>query len=436
MTISSCSVSWKISCLGFALLIICTSCAGTSSSPLSTSARGPEVAVAPADMQRLFEQPRVRVNAKESFLYSFVGTGNGEKPAAPLTADSTGNLYGTTIYGGTGNRGTVFKLTKSGAGYVESVLYSFQSTGGTEPSSSILIDNSGALFGTTPYTGNQGCCGTIFQLIPNGKTYTQNTIATFGGYEGENPAAGLIADRAGSMYGTAEFGGTTGNGTIFKVTPSGSGYTFTPLYSFQGGSDGSAPLASLVMDKRGSLYGTTFAGGSANNGVVFEFDQDGTERVLHSFEGKGDGANPTAALIIDKAGVLYGTAEAGGNGGGTIFSLVPNNERYNFNVLYQFGGADGANPYGSVYAGGHGILYGTTFNGGSGICGSSGLGCGVVFQLRPSGSTYGERVIYDFSGGNGSNPGAGLIAPKSRDLLGTTESGGTLGTGTVFELKI
>jgi uncharacterized repeat protein (TIGR03803 family) len=274
-------------------------------------------------------------------LHSFAGS-DGEQPFAGLIADAAGNLYGTTWGGGASGRGTIFQLDPSGT---LTVLHSF--TGGSDgqrPVTGLLADAAGNLYGTTG-GGGDGGYGTVFQLDSSG---TLTVLYSFtGGTDGRNPDSGLIADAAGNLYGTINQGGdlascnspnTHGCGTVFQLTPPGS---LTVLHRFAG-SDGSRPVdwAGLLADAAGNLYGTTSAGGDCTScavqfiegcGTVFQLTPSGALTVLYSFTGGSDGGDPTAALIADTAGNLYGTTLEGGATGscnrpygcGTVFQLTP-----------------------------------------------------------------------------------------------------------------
>ncbi len=363
----------------------------------------------------------------ETVLHSFSGN-DGAQPIAGLIADGNGNLYGTAAKGGATGNGVVFKLAPGGT---YTVLYSF--TGGSDgryPQSGLIADSSGNLYGTTQFGGATGK-GAVFKVTPGG---TETVLYSFcrlpGCTDGAYPQAGLVADSSGNLYGTTPFGGAANDGVVFKLS---SGGTETVLYSFLGGGDGAFPGSSLIADGSGNLYGTTAAGGASNNGVIFKLTPGGFETVLHSFKGS-DGAGPFASPIADGSGNLYGTTAAGGapgcggSGCGVVFKLAPDGT---YAVLYSFtGGSDGANPAFGLIADGGGNLYGTTPSGGAPGCGTS--GCGVVFKLTPGGT---ETVLYTFTGlGDGAFPASDLTADSSGNLFGTTFAGGTSGDGTVFEL--
>jgi uncharacterized repeat protein (TIGR03803 family) len=287
-------------------------------------------------------------------LYRFQGGSDGFFPVAGLIADSEGALYGTTGGGGS-NNDTVFKLTPAHdkatgkTTWTENVLYRFQ--GGSDgyfPLAGLIADSEGALYGTTQ-NGGSGDNGTVFKLTPPAKgrspltqtAWTETVLYRFqSGSDGSLPAAGLIADREGALYGTTQFGGSgcqhlppgsSGCGTFFKLTPARkqTAWTESVLYRFQGGGDGSYPYAGLIADSEGALYGTTAFSGSLGNGAgtVFKLtparnQTAWTESVLYIFQGGSDGSLPLARLIADKEGALYGTTVNGGTAGrGTVFKL-------------------------------------------------------------------------------------------------------------------
>jgi len=267
-----------------------------------------------------------------SVLYSFAGYPDGANPEAGLVMDTAGNLYGTTNSGGSFlfgpfpflgpfpyDGGTVFKVDPSGS---ETVLHSFAPNGGDGaiPYAGLVMDTAGNLYGTTESGGSSGN-GTVFKVDPSGSETVLYSFTNSGG-DGAYPFAGLLMDTAGNLYGTTTQGGSSNNGTVFKVDSSGSE---TVLYSFtNSGGDGQSPEAGLIMDAAGNLYGTAHGGGSFGNGIVFKVDPSGSETVLHGFTGSGgDGADPEAGLIMDKAGNLYGTTAFGGSSdNGTVFKLT------------------------------------------------------------------------------------------------------------------
>ena len=364
-------------------------------------------------------------NSSSSYevLHSFGGSGDGSVPLASLIKVK-GTLYGTTAAGGASAEGTVFSITPSGT---ETVLHSFGGSGdGTQPYAA-LLKVKGTLYGTT-YQGGGGSNGTVFSITPSG---TETVLHSFGGTtnDGVFPYAGLLNVK-GTLYGTTYYGGTNSYGTVFSITPSG---TETVLYSFAGheNGDGLEPEAGLINVKS-TLYGTTSGGGTYYGGTVFSITPSGTETVLHSVGGSGDGTYPYAGLINVK-GTLYGTTVAGGSstcrhytldGCGTVFSITPSGTE---RVLYNFAGGsgDGANPYAGLLNV-NGTLYGTTEEGGV-------HGHGTVFKITTRGK---ETVLHSFGrSGDGAHPYAGLINVNGT-LYGTTARGGTNNDGTVFSLTL
>jgi uncharacterized repeat protein (TIGR03803 family) len=334
---------------------------------------------------------------QESIIYSFHGTPDGFNPAAGLITDSSGSLYGTTVNGGTNDWGSVFKLTPTEQGYVESTIYSFTGDpNGSHPLASLFEDKTGALYGTAEDYGPT-IYGIVFKLTPSGGGYTFRVLHAFHfGWDGAYPGASLIGDGTGAIFGTTESGGAKadGNGTVFKLTPIGNGYNFNILYTFTGGSDGATPRAALLADA-GSLYGTTENGGAAGKGTVFKLTPSGSgyiESVLHSFEGGADGHHPVAPLITDSTGSLYGTTEGVYNAQrfGTAFKLMPSGNGYDYSVLHLFeGGADGGIVDASLIEDDIGRLYGTTYVGGT-------VGLGTVYRLAPAAGGYRKTVLHNF----------------------------------------
>lgn len=361
-------------------------------------------------------------------LYAFnPGRSDGYSPNSDLIRDSAGNLYGTTTFGGATGDGTVFTLAPDGT---DRVIYSFAgSTDGSFPVAGVIRDISGNLYGTTYEGGNSNCqaqgCGTVFKVSPDG---AEAVLYVFtGGADGSQPVARLVRDRAGNLYGTTLSGGASGKGVVFEIAPDGSE---TVLHAFAGGSDGVGPGAALLRDSGGNLYGTTLAGGSGNSGTVFRIAPDGTESVLYRFKGGKDGDSPQSTLIQDAAGNFYGTTGLGGRRNfGTVFRLAPDGTE---TVLYVFrGGRDGATPLGGLTADADGNFYGTT-NEGGGAC-LDDYGCGVVFRIAADGS---ETVLHRFTANDdGASPAAGVLLHWSGKLYGTTELGGADGGGNVFGVR-
>lgn len=272
----------------------------------------------------------------EDLLYSFAGTPDGVNPEALLVGDAAGNLYGTTLYGGTSSGyGTVFKVDAEGK---ETILYRFAGPpDGAFPYASVIRDAAGNLYGVAD-DGGEFCCGTVYMIDTTGE---ETILYSFsGGPDGSGPSSVLIADSEGNLYGTTVGGGNgecggSGCGVVFELSPQSDGsWTETTLYTFcslSNCADGEEPIAGpLVRDAAGNLYGTTYFGGTDDDGVVFELSPTGKEMVLHNFTGGKDGAFPWAGLTKDSAGNLYGVAEEGGDtncyaphGCGVVFKLAP-----------------------------------------------------------------------------------------------------------------
>jgi uncharacterized repeat protein (TIGR03803 family) len=360
-----------------------------------------------------------------SLLYQFRSGDRGVLPYAGPILDGRGGLYGTTNQDGAHAGGTVYKLNPTGK---PTVLYSFtglQGDGEDPFTSSLSRDADGNLYGTTSLGGiyNQLCalgCGIVYKVDEDGKETVLHRF-TGTGVDGFGPSGGVIRDSSGNLYGTTGSGGAYGLGTVYKVDPAGNE---TTLYSFTGGSDGGAPFAGLVLDSKGNLYGTAQFGGAAFAGVVFQVDPSGTETVLYSFAGGTDGGSPSAGLILDSAGNLYGTTFSGGaNGLGTVFEVTPSGAE---TVLHSFaGGADGLNPqYASLVRDAAGNLYGTTPGGGA-------HSIGVVFKVDPQGV---GTVLHSFNHGDGELPNGTLALDSKGNLYGTTVYGGAYGGGVVFKM--
>ncbi|MGH6834130.1 MAG: choice-of-anchor tandem repeat GloVer-containing protein [Methylocella sp.] len=392
-------------------------------------------------------------------LHSFTGYPDGTAPIGKLAMDSSGALYGTTSGGGfsNGGYGTVFKLTPPAAGktqWTKTMLFAFNGySDGRSPLGGVILDKSGALYGTTR-DGGAYSLGTVFKLTPPAAGKTQWSYAvlhSFGsGNDGGNPWAGLIMDSNGALYGTtSNRGGYLKYGTVFKLTPPAAGktlWTESVLYSFSvSSSDGKGPQAGLLMDSSGALYGTTYLGGLSNLGTIFKLTPPGagktqwTETVLYSFNNLTTGAYPVADLSMDSKEALYGTTGGGPTlgGYGTVFKLAPpaaGKTQWTETVLYNFNnGVNGAFPFAGVIFDSMGALYGTTSSG----TGTVGNATGTVFKLTPpaAGKTlWTETVLYGFKNGtDGYAPESDLIFDKNGALYGTTTFGSSY-AGAVFEL--
>ncbi len=396
--------------------------------------------------------------AHENVLYSFkLNQSDGYMPFSRLVMDTDGNLFGTTSGGGIHNHGTVFELISNGGGsYTEHVLHSFGATDsdGIGPMGGLIADGQGNYFGTTTAGGIHNG-GTLYELSPRiGGGFTVKVLHSFGnGFDGEVPYGELVMDGSGNLYGTTQFGGihlcpdTLYCGTVFEMSPAiGGGWSEKVLHSFNNnGSDGYWPLAGLVLDSVGNLYGTTWQGGVHDKGFAFQLSpkSDGTwqEKALHSFGNGTDGFYLFAPLVIDPAGNLFGVTNDGGihpctaNGNidcGTVFMISPGgNGSWSETVIHNFGnGSDGQNPYGGLVLDAAGNLYGTTYWGGI-------HADGTTFEMSPRiGGGWTETVLHSFNdnGVDAAAPAASMMLDSSGDLYGTSAFGGTNYIGAVFKI--
>jgi uncharacterized repeat protein (TIGR03803 family) len=410
-------------------------------------------------------------------LYSFNGVPDGED-AMGRPLGGNGALYGTTVGGGAGSCpfdgsdegcGTIFELTPpaiSGGQWTESVLHSF--TGGPDgffPYTGLSQGGNGALYGTTLFGGSGQCtdgyppvvvgCGTAFELSPPvspGGSWTKTVIYSFPGTDAaSSQPSGLVIDKNGSMYGTTVGGGASNAGTVFKLNPPVSPshpWTETTIYSFAGGSDGSGPSAGVTFGRDDSLYGTTSLGGASNCGTVFQLTPpsspggDWEERPIHTFAYDAGGYYPYKGVVVGSGGSLYGTTNTA-DGQGTVFELTPPSSpggAWAYSVLLSFDSVSlGFEPVGLAIGAG-GVLYGATSTGGTGCP----FGCGIIYKLAPPrspGGAWHQTTLYSFTGGDDGWGPTSLDMSESGILYGTTEFGAVQsptcgsGCGTVFELR-
>jgi hypothetical protein len=420
---------------------------------------------------------------KEKVLYSFQGLPDGSVPVGAVVFDKAGNLYGTTQDGGSSSCpsvvqcGTVYQLAppaKQGGPWTETVLYIFKgntSKDGASPYGGLVIDAAGNLYGTTGYGGTGNCtvlgsklgCGTVFELSPpkqKGGKWTETVLYSFPTpKQGFSPAGDLVFDGAGNLYGATTYGGGYGTncgdayyqycGTVFELSPpktKGGKWTEKVLHSFAGGTDGANPNGGLVLDSKGAVYGTTYFGGnrggqcgSVGCGTAFQLKPPATkgaawtEKQLHLFAGGNDGRLPSAGVTFDSKTNLYGTTV------GTVFRLAPpstKSGRWKETILYAFNSCEtGCDPEGKLTFDGLGNLYGTTY--------SAQSVSGTVFRLRPPGQkqhVWTFSLLYGFQGTpDGAQPAASLVVDNSGNLYSTTTKGGTgtcsfYGCGTVFKV--
>jgi len=314
---------------------------------------------------------KVSTDGALTVLHSFEGA-DGSTPSAGLVLGGDGNFYGTTSTGGSNGYGVVFRMTPAGA---LTVLYSFGGTAsdGVSPKSGLVQGADGAFYGTTT-SGGSANDGTVFKITSEGAL---TILRSFGGSDGANPAGALVQGGDGNLYGTTEFGGTKGGygyGTVFKMTPAGE---LTVLYSFSpDDGNGVYPCAGLAAGTDGNFYGTASAGGSSDDGTIFKITPAGVFSVLHDFDGS-DGAFPNASLLQGSDGNFYGTTSALGAGGnGTIFRSSAGGA---FALVYAFSGTDGGSPYAGLAQTSGGSFLGTTSLGGGDSNG------GTVFSLAVPG---------------------------------------------------
>jgi|SRR5580698_1150456 hypothetical protein len=422
--------------------------------------------------------------SEERVLYSFQGGNDGAFPGGVLISDKLGNLYGTTNEGGStactpGWCGIVFRLSRpvrSGGAWAETVIYVFKGyaqNDGSAPSGGLLADSAGNMYGVTNYGGSGSCvltgptgCGTVFKLTPpivEGETWSETVLYNFqGGSDGNLPIGQLAFDPAGNLYGVTEFGGGQGTtcdffyggncGTVFELSPpetDGGQWTETILHSFAGETDGAVPNQGLNLDSRGAIYGTTSMGGNqlcdfgignVGCGVVFKLIPPKPEgrawaedlwRFNYGFEGGGPDS-----VTFNSDGVLFGAAASGGSAlDGLIFQLASSAEgKLAESVLYNFTGSqDGDGPVGVTFDR-SGKMYGTAFGGITGR--------GTVFRLSrtQSGNFWSFVLLHNFTGpADGHWPQDGLLFDKAGNMYGTTLGGGsgtscTNGCGTVYQI--
>jgi uncharacterized repeat protein (TIGR03803 family) len=373
-------------------------------------------------------------------LESFTGGADGGGPGyGSLLMDGNGDLFGTTLWGGTGGGGTVFELVHTGSGYTFETLVSFDANNtnqidGNTPFAGLTADSHGNLFGVTQ-AGGSANSGTVFELVNTGSGYNFQTLASFsGGTAGSGPMGTLLADANGDLFGTTQSGGALGEGTVFELVHTASGYGSPVTLAEFNYTDGASPTGPLIADANGDLFGTTQSGGPGGDGTVFELAHSasgyGSPITLASFDGS-NGSLIYAGVTADAQGDLFGAAYMGGQSGyGVVYELVNNGSGFSAPVILAQ--LDGANTGGYVIGGltvdAQGDVFGTAETGGAG-------GFGTVFELVHSGSGYTFQLLDSFTGGaDGALPEAGLTVDGAGNLYGATAGGGADGAGTVFEI--
>jgi len=371
-------------------------------------------------------------------IYSFGGGADGEYLDTDVAIDAAGNLYGTSVLGGTFGGGTVWQLSPVGNGWVNTVLYNFTGDAdGGEPYKGVTLDAAGNLYGTAVTGGSGSCeggCGVTYKLTKSGSTWTQNVIHSFTGADGSGPGSRVTVDNNGNVYGMTPTGGDFGLGTIYALRPKSNGtWAFNVIHHFTGGSDGSSGSAGRMVFRGGHLYGAATTGGDFGHGVVFELKPRASGewgfRTLYAFQDSPDGSFPYGALLFDGAGNVYGTTYYGGdNDLGVAYRLTRNGGSWTEQVLYSFkAGQDGNSSISNLVSDSAGNLYGTTSEGG--------LGSGTIFQLTPNQSGgWTETVPHLFANTpDGAFPYAGMVGNRSNVFFGATVHGGADGEGAIYK---
>jgi len=379
-----------------------------------------------------------------SVLHYFTGGLDGDNPSAGVTLGPSGVLYGTAANGGAYSVGSVFKLKQVNSSWVSTPLYEFTGGNAALPLGGVVIGPNGTLYGTTFGVGVESN-GTVFQLTPPPTFcrsilcyWNENVLQTFTGSNGSGPQVeNLVFDSSGNIYGTTGGGGAYDSGIAFELTPSGGGYTESILHSFGNGTDGRDPLAGVVFDTAGNVYGTTSRGGTGSLelchgscGTVYQLVPSNgawTENVLVNFD-VTNGQTPYGNLIIDGSGNLYGTAASGGqNGGGVVFQLAPSGGGFTYSVLYSF---SSCGSRGGLAEDAAGDLFGVCYSGGANED-------GWIFELSNCSQGCNVVDLHDFNGSDGRNPYGGPVLDAGGNLYGTTGAGGTgcsEGCGVVWEI--
>ena len=379
-----------------------------------------------------------------NLLYSFGGDEDGEYVDSDLVVDSAGNIYGTSVQGGTFGTGTVWELSPSASGWVHTVLYSF--TGGADggqPYKGVTLDAEENLYGTAVVGGSGGVCaedgcGVVYKLTHSSAGWTQSVIYNFtGGNDGYGPGSGVTFDNRGNMYGTTPVGGAKGYGTIWQLKPQANGrWQFRLVHTFTGGADGGTGSAGrFLIDKVGNLYNVATVGGIYGSGTAYELTPAANSQwkftLLYAFKGQPDAGFPYGGLAMDTRGNLYGTTYYdGANDLGSVYRLSRQSGVWRESVLYSFkGGADGSSSISNLVFDAAGNMYGTTSEGGAGCS------CGVIFKMTPgTNGKWTESIAYRFQGQP--DPGFaynGMVVDSKGNFYGATVHGGSGNEGAIYQ---
>ncbi len=377
--------------------------------------------------------------ASASVIYSFEGGSDGEYADTDLVMDASGNIYGTTVQGGQHASGTVWELSPNGGSYTHTVLYSFTgSSDGAQPYKGVTVDAQGNLLGTTVTGGGglcEGGCGVVYKLTKNGNTWKQSVIYTFaGGGDGSGPGAGLTIDELGNVYGTTPTGGVNGQGTIYELSPKGQDWKFKVIHAFTG-ADGIGGSAGRLTPSNGSFYGTATSGGVSDAGTAYVLTPNDKGKwkykVIYQFLGTPGAGFPYGGLTFDATGNAFGTTYYdGANDAGSVYELTPRDHGlWKEKLLYSFqNNTDGNSPISTLAADADGNLYGTTSAGGQ-------LNDGTIFRMAQKGRRWIETIQHNFAGapGDGASPYSGMVSDGHGHFFGATTEGGADDEGAIYE---
>jgi uncharacterized repeat protein (TIGR03803 family) len=385
-----------------------------------------------------------RAAPKFYVLHEFAGGADGAYPGVPLI-DRSGNLFGIAGQGGSITDcnsfgcGAVFELSPKNGKWKESILYSFSSATGVYSNSAATaaMDSQGNIYGVG---SDQLCsCGVVYKLARTGSGWILSVLHEFvgGASDGQSPSSGLIQDASGKMYGTTSYGGPNNYGVVFQLSLNSDGsWTYSVLYEFgsNGGyTDGQQPIGPIAIDSVGNIYGATQYGGEYSYGSVFKLAPSNgvwTETILHNFSLEYGQTPQPSGVALDNAGALYGLTATGGIYSlGTVYKLTPGIGLWNRTTLYTFtGGADGAYPLGGLFVSSSGALYGVTELGGN-------FGSGNVYELASTNGHWRQTVLHSFTNGvDGGRPSTGVTLDAQGNIFGQAADGGTYGFGTAFEI--